>query len=98
MTFHLLATVMTLALMTGIAMAQTSSSDSTIPSIVAPPPGTLSTSRSQHVIDGNGTETTSDRTTYRNDAGVADDLHTTKTTHPAASTTTRSTSSSTTTR
>ena len=64
--------------------------------IVAPPVGTLSTTRTTRKIDGNGTQTDSSRTTYRNEAGVADDVHTKTTTHPAPTTTTTSSSTSTT--
>jgi hypothetical protein len=97
MTRTLFAAAIGLSLMTTMAAAQTAPSDNTVPAIVAPPEGILSTSRTQHRVEGNGTVTDSSRTTYRNDAGVADDVHTTKTTHPAATTTTSSSASSSTT-
>jgi hypothetical protein len=92
MTGFLLAGATALVLMSGIAAAQTTSSDSVAPSIVAPPMGTLSTSHNEVRVDGNGTETDSSRTTYRNEVGVADDVHTTTTTRPPITTSTSSTS------
>jgi len=72
--------------------AQTMPPQTSTSSSAAPPEGTLSTSDTRHTIESNGTETDSSRTTYRNPAGVADDVHTTTTTHPAATTTTSSSS------
>jgi hypothetical protein len=90
-THYLLAATMALALMSGIAMAQTTSSESSTTSVVAPAVGTLSTSRTRRSIDGNGTETHSRQTTYKNDAGVADDVVITKSTNPPVNTSTSST-------
>jgi hypothetical protein len=95
---YIVAGAVALSLLNGAAMAQIASSQSGTSPIVAPPAGTLSSSRTERSIDSNGTETDSDRTTYRNDAGVADDVHTTTTTHPAATTTTSSSSTTMTTR
>ena len=93
MTHYLFAATMALALMSGIAMAQTTSSESSTTSVVAPAVGTLSTSRTQRSSDGNGngTETHSRQTTYKNDAGVADDVVITKSTNPPVNTSTSST-------
>jgi hypothetical protein len=85
-----------LLLLSGAASAQTAPSPNGTTPIVAPPAGTLSSSRTERVIDSNGTETDSDRTTYRNEAGVAEDVHTTTATHPAVSTTTSSSTTTTT--
>lgn len=97
MTKYLLAAATAFALMSGVAVAETTSSDSTTTTIVAPPVGTLSTSRTEHTIDSNGTRTDTKRSTYRNDAGVAEDVHTTKTIYPPVNTTTSNTSITTTT-
>ncbi len=86
------------ALLSGIAVAQNAPLQSGTAPIVAPPVGTLSTSRTQRTIDSNGTVTDTSQTTYRNDAGVADDVHTTTTTHPSATTTSSSSSTTTTTK
>lgn len=91
---YAIACAMVFSLLGGVASAQMMPPQSPATEIAAPPPGTLSTSDTRKTIDSNGTETDSSRTTYRNEAGVADDVHTTRTTHPAASTTTSSTSSS----
>ncbi len=64
--------------------------------LTAPPAGTLSTSDTKRTIDGNGTETNTNQTTYRNPAGVAEQVDTTRTTHPAITTTTGSTTTTTT--
>lgn len=83
-----------LALVGGAAMAQ--SSPVPAPVIFAPPSGTLSTTETRRSIDSAGTETESSRSTYRNTAGVADDVRTKTTTHPApVTTTTRSSTTST---
>lgn len=81
----LLTTALAFSLLSGIAAAQTTSSESSTTSIIAPPVGTLSTTRTQRTIDSNGTETQTNRTTYRNETGVADDVHTTTITHPPVS-------------
>jgi hypothetical protein len=90
-THYLLAATLALTLMSGIAMAQTTSSESSTTSVVAPAVGTLSTSRTQRSIDGNGTVTHSRQTTYKNDAGVEDDVVITKSTIPPVNTSTSST-------
>ena len=97
MSKYIMGGAVALSLLGGIASAQAEPAQGGTTSIVAPPIGTLRTSRTQRTIDSNGTETDSSRTTYRNEAGVADDVHTTTTTHPAATTTTTSSSSTTTT-
>jgi hypothetical protein len=94
---YIVAGAVAFSLLNGAAMAQIAPSQSGLSPIVAPPAGTLSSSRTERIIDSNGTETDSDRTTYRNDAGVAEDVHTTTTTHPEATTTTSSSSMTTTT-
>jgi len=88
---------MTLALMTSFAMAQTAAPDESVPAIVAPPAGVLSTTRSQHRVDTDGTVTQRNEMTYRDQTGVVDDAHATRTTHPAATVTTSTHSSSSTT-
>ena len=97
MSKYIIAGAVAISLLSGVASAQTGPSPGDPTPIVAPPIGTLSTSRTQRIIDSNGTETDRSRTTYRNEAGVADDVHTTTTTHPAATTTTSSSSRTTTT-
>jgi hypothetical protein len=97
MTRYLLAGAMAFALMSGIAAAQSTSSETSATSLVAPPVGTLSTTHTHRTIDSNGTETDSRRTTYRNEAGVADDSSVTQTTHPPVATNTTTSSSTTTT-
>jgi hypothetical protein len=87
-----------LFLMGGAVSAQTTPPQDLTAPLVAPPAGTLSTSDTRRTIDGNGTETDSSRTTYRNQAGVADDVHTTTTTHPAPMSTTSTSTTTTTTR
>jgi hypothetical protein len=91
MTHYLLSAATALALMSGIAVAQTTTSETSTTSIVAPPVGTLSTSHTERTIDSNGTETDRSRTTYKNDAGVADDVVITKAVNPPPSTSTTST-------
>ena len=83
----ILAGAMALSLLSGAAVAQNAPPPSATAPIVAPPIGTLSSSRTERTIDSHGTETDSSRTTFRNEAGVAEDVHTTMTTHPAATTT-----------
>lgn len=95
---YIVAGAVALAMLSGVAKAQNAPSQSGATPIVAPPVGTLSSSRTERSIDSNGTEIDSSRTTYRNEAGVADDVHTSTTTHPAATTTTSSSSTISTTR
>jgi len=95
MTNYLLASAMAFALTGNIAVAQTTSSDSSTTTIAAPPVGTLSTTHIERSIDSNGTRTDTNRTAYRNDAGVAEDVHTTKTTFPPPTTTTNITTTTT---
>lgn len=100
----LFASAAALALMTGIASAQTTSSQTTTrstteaPSVVAPTPvappvnGTLSTTETRRATGVNGSETESRKTTYGNANGAASDSSTTTTTGPgapAATTTTK---------
>ena len=97
MTRLLAAGVAALAMMTGTALAQPTSSQvttSVIPEIVAPPAGTLSVTRSQNTTGPDGTRSNSNETTYRKGGEVADDSVTTTTTTPPpplATTTTKST-------
>jgi hypothetical protein len=95
---YIVAGAVALTLLSGTVSAQTGPAPGGTAPIVAPPIGTLSTSRTERTIDSNGTEIDSSRTTYRNEAGVADDVRTTTTTHPVATTTTSSSSMTTTTR
>lgn len=97
MSKYIVAGALALSLLSSVALAETGPSPGGTTMIVAPPIGTLSSTHTQRTIDSNGTETDSSRTTYRNEAGVADDVHTTTTTHPAATTTTSSSSTTTTT-
>jgi len=86
---------MALLMPTGVALAQTTSSESSTtvtPSLAAPPAGTLSTTRTQKSIGPDGTQTRTNESTYRNSDGVADDtVRTTTTPPPAPVTTTRKT-------
>jgi hypothetical protein len=96
----LLASAAALVMTMGAAMAQTSSTQSTtttIPSVVAPPLGTLSTTHTQSNTGSDGTQTDSKSTTYRNSNGVANDSTTSTTTYPPVASTTTKTNSSTTT-
>jgi hypothetical protein len=97
MSKYIVAGAVALSLVSGPGSPQTGPSPSATTPVVAPPIGTLSSSRTARTVDSNGTETDSSRTTYRNEAGVADDVHTTTTTHPALSTTTSSNRTTTTT-
>jgi hypothetical protein len=102
MTRYLLAGAAAFALMSGIATAQTSSTEMTTtstgaPVAVSPQSGTLSSTRTQRTDDGMGTQTDSRRTTYRNENGVADDSSTTRTTQTMAPPVATSSTSSTTT-
>ncbi len=67
------------------------------PVIVAPPPGTLSVTRTQNITAPDGTQTDRTETTYRNTNGVADDTMTRTTTTPPPAVATTSTYSKTTT-
>jgi hypothetical protein len=107
----LLAGAMALVLTTGAAVAQTTSSETTTivtpapaarpipvaPLIVAPPPGTLSVTRTQQINAPDGSQTDKTETTYRNTNGVADDTTTKTITYPAPVAATTSTFSKTTT-
>jgi hypothetical protein len=78
-------------LMAQTTTSQTTTSFTPAPVIVAPPEGTLSTTRTRKTIDEDGTRTDTNRTTYRNSNGVGDDSETRTTTYPSpADTTTRS--------
>jgi len=94
MTRLLLASAAALGMLSCAAMAQTTIVQT--PGIVAPPPGTLSTT-TEKSVDMGGTQTNSTQTTYRNGNGVASDSVTKSTTYSAppppvvSSTTTRST-------
>ena len=95
MTRLFLAGALALALTTGVAVAQTTTSQTTTtvtPDMpIAPPVGTLSTTRTRRTTDEDGTRTDSNRTTYRSGEGVRDDSETRTTTYPSpADTTTRS--------
>jgi hypothetical protein len=94
----LAAGAIALAMTTGIALAQTTTSQVTTtvtPVIVAPPPGTLSVTRTEKSTDLNGTQTNTNETTYHNSNGVADDTVTKTTTYPlpVATTITKSSTS-----
>ena len=88
----LLAGAAALLMTTGVAMAQTTSSSSQttttvapatgIPVLVAPPVGTLSVSRTTNTTASDGTQTSTDQTTYRNSEGVANESVTRTTTYP----------------
>ena len=69
------ATAIALAITAGVAAAQTPP--------MAPPDGTLSTTRESHSSNPDGSQVDSKSTTYRNTNGVADDSSTTTTTVPA---------------
>ena len=97
MTFSFAATAMILALMGSVAVAQPAAPGDSVPAIVAPPAGVLSTTRTQHRVDTDGTVTQRNETTYRDETGVVDEAHATRATHPAATVTTSSHSSSSTT-
>jgi hypothetical protein len=92
----LLAGAMALVLTTGIAVAQTTSSETTTtvtpaPLIVAPPPGTLSVTRTEKSTAPDGTQTDKTQSTYRNTNGVAEDTMTKTTTTPPPAVATTST-------
>ena len=86
----------------GAAVAQTTTSETTTTTVtpraaaapmVAPPVGTLSTSRTERTVGPDGTKTDKSETTYRNSNGVANDsVSTTVVTPPAKETTTSTTS------
>jgi len=102
MTRYLLAGATAFALMSGIAAAQSTSSEITTtatgaPVVVSPQSGTLSSTRTRRTDDGMGSKTDSTRTTYRNENGVADDSTSTRTTQTMAPPVASSSSSSTTT-
>jgi hypothetical protein len=97
-----LAATVGLAMMTGVAVAQTTTSQTTttvtpapdVPMIAAPPSGTLSITREQKTTAFDGTKTDKTETTYRNTNGVADDTTTKTTTYPTTAVTTTTTKSS----
>lgn len=104
----LAAGAVALMMTAGVAMAQTSTSQTTttvtpappllapaMPSVVAPPDGTLSVTRTQKSLSSDGTRVDSNETTYRNTAGVADDSMTKTTTYPAPTATTTTTNKTT---
>jgi hypothetical protein len=82
----LLAGAAALVMMTGVAVAQTSISQTTTtvyPAVGTPVAGTVSTTRTDNTINSDGTQTTSKETTYRNGNGVADDSVIHSTIYPA---------------
>ena len=94
---YAMATAAALVLMTGGALAQTTTTESTTvtqPAVVAPPvvapapvvpppPGTLSSTETQKSVDANGDEYDSTKTTYGNAAGAATQSTSTMTMQPA---------------
>lgn len=102
----LMAGVAAMTMLAGGAMAQTETSTSqttttvspapapTAPVVLAPPPGTLSTTRTTNSVNTDGSTVQSKETTYRNTAGVADDSVTRTTTYPAPTETTTTTNKS----
>ena len=89
----LAASAITLAMVAGIANAQTTTSQSTttittptviVPQIVAPPVGTLSTTQTEKTVRSDGTMTDTTSSTYRNTAGVANDTVSKTVTYPPA--------------
>jgi hypothetical protein len=102
----LITGVLALGMLTGVATRQTTTSQTTTtvtptdppPLTIAPPTGTLSTTRTQKIVSPDGTVIRSDETTYRNSHGVADDRVTRTTTYPPAAVTTTTKSTSTETR
>jgi len=103
MTRLLLAGAVALGMMTGVAFAQSTTSETTTtitPVIVAPPVGTLSSTTIRKSVDAAGTRIESTATTYRNTDGVAQDSVTRTTTTPlppAVTTSSQSRSTTTTT-
>jgi hypothetical protein len=103
----LLTGAIALVMTTGMAVAQTTSSETTttvrpapgMPASVAPPPGTLSVTRTDKTTTSDGVQTDKTESTYRNTNGVADDTVSRTTTYPppVASTTSTSSKSTTTT-
>jgi hypothetical protein len=86
MTRFLLAGATALGMLTGAAMAQTTTSQSTITTAPTPlvvPAGTLSTTSTVKSVGIDGTRTDSTKTTYGNTNGVASDSVTKTTTYPA---------------
>ena len=103
MTRFLLAGAMAFGMMSGIALAQSTTlqtTTTTAPVVLAPPTGTLSTSTSTKSIGPDGARTDTSGTTYRNSNGVASDTELKTTTYPpppVALSTTNNTSTTTTT-
>ena len=103
----LLPAALGLMLASGVALAQTTTTSQTTttvtpsdpaPLLVAPPPGTLATTRTEKITSSDGSQTEKTETTYRNTEGVADNTMTRTTTiAPAQEQTTSWSSSSTTT-
>jgi hypothetical protein len=93
---YVIALSTVLSLMGATASAQTMPPADLAAPLIAPPAGTLATSDTRRTVDSNGTETNSSRTTYRNQAGVADDVRTTTTTQSVPTTTSTSTTTTTT--
>ena len=90
------AGVAVLSLYSGLAMAQSATETTTtqsttvpavppayVPATVAPPAGTLSTTRETHAVDAYGNQVVQRQSTYRNSNGVAEDSRTMTTTVPA---------------
>ncbi len=90
-----------LILVSGPALAQstidtTTTRSTTVAPILAPPPETLSTTRTTRSVDAYGNRVDSQSTTYRNGMGVAEDRQTTTrtvTVPPPVTTTTTTTRS-----
>ncbi len=101
MTRWILAGAAALGMMTGAAMAQTTTSETsttTGPASLPVPTGTVSTTSTQKSIGFDGTRTDSAKTTYSNSDGVASDTLTKTTTFPpppAVTTTTETTTTKT---
>jgi hypothetical protein len=101
MTRFLLAGATAFGMMTCVAGAQTTWSQTTVttaPTVLAPSPGALSTTTTKKSVGLDGTQTQSTGTTYSTTNGVASDSVTKTTTYPppVAVTTTRNTTTTTT--
>jgi hypothetical protein len=92
------AGVTVISLYSGAVLAQTATETTTtqsttvpavpppsgyVPAPVAPPVGTLSSTRETHAVDAYGNQVVQRQSTYRNSNGVAEDSRTTTTTVPA---------------
>ena len=107
----LLASTAVLVMMAGIAVAQTTTSESTttvtpatimpipappvITPLAAPPAGTLSTVRTERTVSADGSVSDTQSSTYRNTNGVANDTVSKTTTYPAPAVTTTDTTTTT---